>query len=114
MPSRTFLAYQREIAVLMITALDQASDIDRAVPQAFPDLDVNVHGFTKNLRGRVGIVTLSASDFPHVHSLAPELKGRGPRGDLQIVQPANVSDGLLKSYARGYHSDDTAIMVILA
>jgi hypothetical protein len=41
------------------------SDIDRAVPQAFPDNDVNVHGFTKNLHGPFGIVTLSASDFPH-------------------------------------------------
>jgi hypothetical protein len=41
------------------------SDIDRAVPQAFPDNDVNVHGFTRTLHGPVGIVTLSASDFPH-------------------------------------------------
>jgi AraC-like DNA-binding protein len=29
-----------------------------------------------------------------------------PRGDLQVVQPSNVSDGLLKAYARGFHSED--------
>jgi AraC-like DNA-binding protein len=29
-----------------------------------------------------------------------------PRGDLQVVQPSNVSDGLLKAYARGYHTED--------
>jgi AraC-like DNA-binding protein len=30
-----------------------------------------------------------------------------PRGDLQVVQPSNVSDGLLKAYARGFHTEDT-------
>jgi AraC-like DNA-binding protein len=29
-----------------------------------------------------------------------------PRGDLQVVQPSNVSDGLLKAYARGFHAED--------
>lgn len=29
-----------------------------------------------------------------------------PRGDLQVVQPANVSDALLKAYARGFHTED--------
>jgi AraC-like DNA-binding protein len=29
-----------------------------------------------------------------------------PRGDLQVVQPSNVSDGLLKAYARGFHTED--------
>ncbi|HEX2785361.1 MAG TPA: S8 family serine peptidase [Ilumatobacteraceae bacterium] len=41
------------------------SDIDRTVPQAFPDHDVNVHGFTRNLHGTIGFITLSAADFPH-------------------------------------------------
>jgi AraC-like DNA-binding protein len=30
-----------------------------------------------------------------------------PRGDLQVIQPSNVSDGLLKAYARGFHAEDT-------
>jgi AraC-like DNA-binding protein len=30
-----------------------------------------------------------------------------PRGDLQVVQPSNVSDGLLKAYARGFHAEDS-------
>ncbi len=29
-----------------------------------------------------------------------------PRGDLQVVQPSNVSEGLLKAYARGFHAED--------
>src|SRR5688572_26747716 len=29
-----------------------------------------------------------------------------PRGDLQVVQPSNVSDLLLKAYARGFHAED--------
>ncbi len=29
-----------------------------------------------------------------------------PRGDLQIVQPANVSESLLKAYASGLHAED--------
>ena len=29
-----------------------------------------------------------------------------PRGDLQIVQPSSVNDGLLKAYARGFHAED--------
>lgn len=41
------------------------SDIDRAVPQAFPDKDVNVHGFKRTLSGLVGTITLTAADFPH-------------------------------------------------
>ena len=30
-----------------------------------------------------------------------------PRGNIQIVQPMNVSDGLLKAYSRGFHAEDT-------
>jgi AraC-like DNA-binding protein len=30
-----------------------------------------------------------------------------PRGDLQIVQPSSVSDGMLKAYARGFHTEDS-------
>ena len=29
-----------------------------------------------------------------------------PRGDLQVVQPSNVSEGLLRAYARGFHAED--------
>lgn len=29
-----------------------------------------------------------------------------PRGDLQVAQPPNVSDSLLKAYAAGYHAQD--------
>ena len=29
-----------------------------------------------------------------------------PRGDLQVTQPAHVSDALLRAYARGYHAED--------
>lgn len=29
-----------------------------------------------------------------------------PRGDIQVVQPSNVSDGLLRAYARGFHAED--------
>src|ERR1700761_6653806 len=29
-----------------------------------------------------------------------------PRGDLQIVQPSNVSESLIKAYANGYHTED--------
>ncbi len=41
------------------------TDIDRAVPQAFPDNDVNGHGFKRTLNGLVGTIALSAADFPH-------------------------------------------------
>ena len=30
-----------------------------------------------------------------------------PRGDLQVVQPSNVSDGLLRAYAKGFHAEDS-------
>jgi AraC-like DNA-binding protein len=30
-----------------------------------------------------------------------------PRGDLQVVQPVNVADGLIKAYQRGFHTEDT-------
>jgi AraC-like DNA-binding protein len=30
-----------------------------------------------------------------------------PRGNIQVVQPMNVSDGLLKAYARGFHAEDS-------
>jgi len=29
-----------------------------------------------------------------------------PRGDLQVIQPAHVSDALLRAYARGFHAED--------
>jgi AraC-like DNA-binding protein len=29
-----------------------------------------------------------------------------PRGDIQVVQPSNVSEGLLRAYARGFHAED--------
>lgn len=29
-----------------------------------------------------------------------------PRGDIQVVQPSSVSDGLLRAYARGFHAED--------
>lgn len=29
-----------------------------------------------------------------------------PRGDLQVVQPSNVSDGFLRAYAKGFHAED--------
>src|SRR5690349_6388156 len=29
-----------------------------------------------------------------------------PRGGLQLAQPANVSEALLKSYAKGFHTED--------
>jgi hypothetical protein len=29
-----------------------------------------------------------------------------PRGDLQIAQPSNVSESLLKAYAEGFHAQD--------
>ncbi|MBO0838088.1 MAG: S8 family serine peptidase, partial [Actinobacteria bacterium] len=41
------------------------SDIDRAVPQAFPDLNLDAHGFKVTLPGLVGSIDLPASDFPH-------------------------------------------------
>jgi hypothetical protein len=41
------------------------SDIDRAVPQAFPDHDLDAHGFKRTLSGVTGSVELSAADFPH-------------------------------------------------
>jgi hypothetical protein len=41
------------------------SDIDRAVPQAFTDLDLNAHGFKIPLHGVSGTVLLSAANFPH-------------------------------------------------
>ncbi len=41
------------------------SDIDRAVPQAFPDRDLNGHGFKRTLVGVTGSIELSAADFPH-------------------------------------------------
>src|SRR3954469_10362002 len=41
------------------------SDIDRAVPQAFPDNDLDAHGKKYRLNGLVGSITLSAREFPH-------------------------------------------------
>jgi hypothetical protein len=41
------------------------SDIDRAVPIAYPDNDLDAHGRKYPLHGLTGTVTLSASDFPH-------------------------------------------------
>src|SRR3954454_4571544 len=41
------------------------SDIDRAVPQAFPDNNLDAHGKKYRLNGLVGTITLHASDFPH-------------------------------------------------
>ncbi len=41
------------------------SDIDRAVPQAFPDSDLDAHGKKYRLNGLVGSITLSGREFPH-------------------------------------------------
>jgi hypothetical protein len=41
------------------------SDIDRAVPQAFPDNNLDAHGKKYRLNGLAGTITLHASDFPH-------------------------------------------------
>jgi hypothetical protein len=41
------------------------SDIDRAVPQAFPDNNLDAHGSKYRLNGLAGTITLHASDFPH-------------------------------------------------
>ncbi len=41
------------------------SDIDRAVPQAFPDDDLNAHGFEVKLSGLTGVVSISSSRLPH-------------------------------------------------
>ena len=41
------------------------SDIDRAVPQAFPDLDPDAHGIKKKLNGLVGDITFSSSELVH-------------------------------------------------
>jgi hypothetical protein len=41
------------------------SDIDRAVPQAYPDNNLDAHGKKYRLHGLVGTITLDASDFPH-------------------------------------------------
>ncbi len=65
------------------------SDIDRAVPQAFPDNDVNVHGFKRTLPGLVGTITLSAKDFPHgvgTYGLAL----RGTKGGSEIVDTSSL------------------------
>ena len=41
------------------------SDIDRAVPQAFPDNNLDAQGKKYRLNGLVGTITLHTSDFPH-------------------------------------------------
>jgi hypothetical protein len=41
------------------------SDIDRAVPQAFPDNNLDAHGRKYALQGLTGTLKLDASDFPH-------------------------------------------------
>jgi len=41
------------------------SDIDRAVPQAFPDNDLDAHGTKYPLHGVSGTITLTSNDFPH-------------------------------------------------
>ncbi len=41
------------------------SDIDRTVPSAFPDSDLDAHSQKFPLHGLTGTITLSAADFPH-------------------------------------------------
>jgi len=41
------------------------SDIDRAVPQAFPDRNLDAHGQKFPLHGLTGTITLSSANFPH-------------------------------------------------
>ncbi len=59
------------------------SDIDRAVPQAFPDLNLDAHGQPFTLHGLTGTITLSSADFPHgvgTYGIAV----RGTKGGAQI------------------------------
>ncbi len=41
------------------------SDIDRAVPQAFPDLNLDAHGRKYTMSGLTGTFVLRSADFPH-------------------------------------------------
>jgi Subtilase family len=63
------------------------TDIDRAVPQAFPNNNashVDVHGFTRPLPGLNGAISLSAADFPHgVGTYGVAL--RGTKGGKEIA-----------------------------
>jgi hypothetical protein len=59
------------------------SDIDRAVPQAFPDLNLDAHGQKFALHGLTGTITLTAANFPHgvgTYGLAL----RGTKNGLEI------------------------------
>jgi AraC-like DNA-binding protein len=62
-------------------------------------------------------VTATARDQNSVRTLLEQLKKAAsfstglvvtvvPRGDLQVAQPSNVADGLLKSYANGFSIED--------
>jgi hypothetical protein len=65
------------------------SDIDRAVPQAFPDLDPDAHGLKKVLNGTVGIVTISAADLPHgVGTYGVAL--RGAKNGVEVADSTSV------------------------
>jgi hypothetical protein len=60
------------------------SDIDRAVPQAFPDDDLNAHGFKLPLHGLTGVVSISSAQLPHgVGTYGIAL--RGTKGGTEIA-----------------------------
>jgi hypothetical protein len=60
------------------------TDIDRAVPQAFPDNDVNGHGFKKVLSGVTGTVQVSAAELPHGVG-AYGIAIRGTKGGKEVA-----------------------------
>ena len=65
------------------------SDIDRAVPQAFPTNDVNVAGTKYPLTGLTGTITLRAENFPHgvgTYGLAL----RGTKAGQEIVDTSSL------------------------
>lgn len=77
------------------------SDIDRAVPQAFPDNDLDAHGFKRTLSGLVGTITLSAADFPRgVGTYGIAL--RGTKGGQEVAD--STSHWLPLRFAPGTYS----------
>jgi Subtilase family len=76
------------------------SDIDRAVPQAFPDQNLDAHGFKVTLPGLVGTIDLPASDFPHgvgTYGVAV----RGTKGGREVADSTSFWSPLRYASTRG-------------
>jgi hypothetical protein len=76
------------------------SDIDRAVPQGFPDNNLDAHGFKVTLPGLVGTIELPVSDFPRgVGTYGVAL--RGTKGGTEVADSTSFWSPLRYASPRG-------------